>query len=184
MYYLLVISIHMFSSIIIITSLLDIIVKTKHWNYFSVNIPGLVSVLIYNNSTSPVSLVYDLSHNITSPTDLSNNFLSLNNHRILFLWTSSRNFCYSPGLILSQLQLTGSPGRQFLSLLTTPSCLQTQHVCLFFMYSPNIVFLPMSLLTEAQSLYLISSVLQALLWTCSFTSLWATTLKVIDKPNA
>jgi len=32
MYYLLATSVHMFSSIIIITSLLDIMVKTKHWN--------------------------------------------------------------------------------------------------------------------------------------------------------
>ena len=32
MYYLLVISTHVFSSIIMTTSLLDIIVKTKHWN--------------------------------------------------------------------------------------------------------------------------------------------------------
>ena len=32
MYYLLVISIHMFSSIIMTTSLPDIMVKTKHWN--------------------------------------------------------------------------------------------------------------------------------------------------------
>jgi len=32
MYYSLVISIHMSSSIIMITSLLDIMVKTKHWN--------------------------------------------------------------------------------------------------------------------------------------------------------
>jgi len=32
MYYLLVTSAHMFSSTIMITSLLDILVKTKHWN--------------------------------------------------------------------------------------------------------------------------------------------------------
>jgi len=44
------------------------------------NIPGLAFVLMYNNSASPVSLVCDLSHNITSPTDLSNNFLFLNDY--------------------------------------------------------------------------------------------------------
>ena len=49
------------------------------------DIPGLASMLIYNNSVSSVSLVYNLSHNITSSTDLSNNFLSLNDHGILFL---------------------------------------------------------------------------------------------------
>ena len=32
MYYLLVTSVHMFSSTIMITLLLDILVKTKHWN--------------------------------------------------------------------------------------------------------------------------------------------------------
>ena len=32
MYYLLVTSVHVFSSIIMITSLPDILVKTKHWN--------------------------------------------------------------------------------------------------------------------------------------------------------
>jgi len=59
------------------------------------------TVLIYNNSASPVSLAYNLSHNVTSPTDLSNNFLSLNDYGIPFLWTSSRNFCHSPDLTLS-----------------------------------------------------------------------------------
>ena len=85
MYYLLVISVHMFSSIIIITSLQDILVKTKHWNQFATNISGLAFMLIYKNSASPMSLVCNPSHNITNPTDPSNNFLSLNNHRIPFL---------------------------------------------------------------------------------------------------
>jgi len=53
---------------------------------------GPASVLMYNNSASPVSLVCNPSHNIISPTDLSNNSLSLNNHGIPFLWTSLRNF--------------------------------------------------------------------------------------------
>jgi len=57
------------------------------------NTPGLASVLMYNNSASPVSLVCNPSHNITSPIDLSNNSLFLNNYGIPFLWTSSRNFC-------------------------------------------------------------------------------------------
>ena len=47
-------------------------------------------MLIYKNSASPMSLVCNPSHNITNPTDPSNNFLSLNNHRIPFLWTSSK----------------------------------------------------------------------------------------------
>ena len=85
MYYLLVISICTFSSIIIITSLPATSVKTKHWNSFAVNISSLLSMLIYYNSTSSVSLVCDLSHNITNSTDLSNNFLFLNDYRIPFL---------------------------------------------------------------------------------------------------
>ena len=44
--------------------------------------PGPASMLMYNNSASPMSLVYDSSHNITSHTDLSNNSLFLNDHRI------------------------------------------------------------------------------------------------------
>ena len=135
MYYLLVTSAHMFSSLIMTTSLLDIIVKTKHWNQFTTNIPGPASVLMYNNSASPVSFVCDLSHNITSFTDLSNNFLFLNDHEIPFLWTSLRNFYYSLGLILSWSQLTGSSSRQSLSLPMTPSHPWTQHVCLFFIRS-------------------------------------------------
>ena len=83
-----------------IISLPDIIVKTKHWNEFTMDIPGLVSILMYNSSASPVLLVCDLSYNITSPTDLSNNFLFLNNYGIPILWTSSRNSCHPPGLIL------------------------------------------------------------------------------------
>ena len=92
MYHLLVISIYIFSSIIIIISLLDILVKTKYWNLFAMNISGPVFTLISNNSASFVLLVYKLSYNVISPTDLSNNFLFLNNYEILFLWTSLRNF--------------------------------------------------------------------------------------------
>ena len=110
-YHSLVTSVHMFSSIIMITSLLDIMVKTKYWNQFIADIPGPVSVLMYNNSTSPVSLVYDLSHNITSSTDLLNNFLFLNNHRIPFLQALLRNFYHLPGLTLSWSQSTSSPSR-------------------------------------------------------------------------
>ena len=43
--------------------------------------------MTYNNSTSSMSLVCNPSYNITSPIDLSNNFPSLNNHGIPFLWT-------------------------------------------------------------------------------------------------
>jgi len=63
--------------------------------------PGPASMLIYNNSASSVSLVYNPNYNIISPTDFSNNFSSLNDHGIPFLWTSLRNFCYSSSLILS-----------------------------------------------------------------------------------
>ena len=84
-YHLLVTFTHMFSSIIMITSLLDILVKTKHWNQSAMNTPGPVSILMYNNSASSVSLVCDLSHNVTSPMDLSNNSPSLNDYRIPFL---------------------------------------------------------------------------------------------------
>ena len=49
------------------------------------NTPGPVSILMYNNSASSVSLVCDLSHNVTSPMDLSNNSPSLNDYRIPFL---------------------------------------------------------------------------------------------------
>ena len=52
------------------------------------------------------------------------------------------------------------------------------------MCSPNIVFLSMLSPTETQSLYQTFSILQALLWTCSFTSLQVTTLKMMDKLNA
>jgi len=86
-----------------ITFLPDIIVKTKYWNQFIMDIPGSASILMYNNSASPMSLVYDLSYNIISPTDLSNNFLSPNNYGIPFLWTLSRNFHHPPGLTLSWL---------------------------------------------------------------------------------
>ena len=118
----------MFSSIIMTTSLLDIIVKIKHWNQFTTDISGPASILIYNNSTSPVSLVCNLSHNITSPIDLSKNSLSLNDYKIPFLWTSSRNFHYSLGLTLSWLQLTSLPSKQSLSLHIIPSHLFILHV--------------------------------------------------------
>jgi len=39
-------------------------------------------MLMYNNSASLVSLVCDPNYNVTSPTDLSNNFPFLNNHII------------------------------------------------------------------------------------------------------
>ena len=120
-YYLLVISAHMFFSIIMITSLPDTLVKTKHWNQFAINIPSLASVLIYNNSASPMSLVCNLSYNITSFIGLSNNFLFPNNYGIPFLWTLLRNFHYSLGLTLSWLQLTSLPSRKFLFLFMTLS---------------------------------------------------------------
>ena len=145
--------------------------------------PGPAFVMMYNNSTSLVSLVCNPSHNVTSPTDLSNNSPSLNNYGILFLWTSSRNFHHPLGLILFQLQLAGSLSRQSLSLPIISSCPQTQHVCLSFICFPNTVFLPISSPTEAQSLCQTSSNLQALLLTCSFTLLQATTLKMMDKLN-
>ena len=87
MYHLLVTSTYVFSSIIMITFLLDILVKIKYWNQSAVDTPGPASMLMYNNSTSPLSLICDLSYNVTSPTDLSNNSLFLNGYRILFLWT-------------------------------------------------------------------------------------------------
>ena len=184
MYYLLVTSAHTFSSTIMITSLPDILVKIKHWNQSATDTPGTASMLMYNNSASPVSLVYDPSHNVTSPMDSSNNSPSLNDHGIPFLWTSLRNFHYPPGLTLSWSQLTGSPSRQSSSLPMTPLHLWTQHVYLSFMCFPNTAFLPMSPLTEARSLCQNSFDLQALLSTCSFISLQVTTLKVIDKLNA
>ena len=163
MYYLQVISAHIFSSIIMIISLLDIMVKTKHQNQFVTNIPGLASILIYNNFASSVLLVCNLSHNITSSMDLSNNSQSLNNHGISFLQTSLRNSCYFLSLILFWLQSTSLPSRQFLSLPMTPSHSQTQYVYWFFMYSPNMAFLSMSPLIVAQSLCQTSSILQTLL---------------------
>ena len=183
MYHLLATSAHMFSSTIMITSLPDILVKIKHWNQSTIDTPGPAFMLMYNNSASPVSLVCNPSHNVTSPMDPSNNSPSLNDHGIPFLWTSSRNFCHPLGLTLSWSQLTGSPSIYSLFLPMTPSHLWTQHICLFFMYSPNTVFLLISSPTEAQSLCQTSSNLQALLSTCSFTLLQAITLKMMDKPN-
>ena len=121
----LVIFTHTSSSIIIITSLSDIMAKTKHWNQFAMDISSPASMLMYNNSASPISLVCDSSHNVTSPTDLSNNSLSLNDYEIPFLWTLLRNSCHSSGLTLSWSQLTGLPSKQSLFLPMTPSHLQT-----------------------------------------------------------
>ena len=88
MYYLLATFAHAFSNTIMITSLLDILVKIKHQNQSTTDTPGPASVPMYNNSVSSVSLVCDPSHSITSPMDLSNNFLFLNDHGCSFLWTS------------------------------------------------------------------------------------------------
>ena len=101
MYYPPVIFTHVFFSITIITSLLATLVKIKHWNLFTADISGLAFRLIYNNSASLVSLVCNLSYNVTSTMNLSNNSLFLNNHGILFLWTLSRNFHHSLDLTLS-----------------------------------------------------------------------------------
>ena len=184
MYHLLVISAYIFSSIIMITFLSDILVKTKHWNQSVADTSVLASILIYNNSASSVSLVCDPSHNVTSLMDLLNNFLFLNNHGIPFLQTLSRNFCHPLDLILSWSQSTSSPSRQSLFLPMTPSCLQTQHVYLSFICFPNTVFLPMPPLTEAQSLCQTSFDLEALLSTCGFTSLQVITPKVMNQLNA
>ena len=150
-YHLLVISVHVFSSIIMIIFQLATLVRTKLQNQFAADISGPVSALIYNNSASSMSLIYNLSYNVTSLTDLSNNSLFLNNHRIPFLQTLLRNFYYSLSLILFQLLLTSSLNRQSLFLPMISLCLQTQYVCLFFIYSSNIVFLSMSPLTEVWS---------------------------------
>ena len=85
MYHPIVISVYASSSIIMITFLLDIMIKTKYWNQFAMDIPGPAPILIYNKSVGLVLLVYDLSHNITSPMDLSQNSLSLNDYGIPFL---------------------------------------------------------------------------------------------------
>jgi len=47
------------------------------------------------------SCVCNPCYNVTSPIDLSNNFLSLNDYGILFSWTLLRNFCHPPSLTLS-----------------------------------------------------------------------------------
>ena len=113
----------MFSSIIMIIFLLATSVKIKHQNSFTMDISGLASILIQNNSASLVLLVCDLNHNITSLTDLSRNFLFPIDYRIPFLWTLSRNSYHPLDLTLSWSLLTGLPSRQFLFLSTTPSCL-------------------------------------------------------------
>ena len=128
MYYLLVISAHIFSSIIMITFLLDTSVKTKHQNLFATDISGLTSMLIYNNFTSSVSLVYNLSYNVTSPMGLLNNFLSPNNYGIPFPQTSLRNSYYSLVLILFWSQSTGLLSRQSLFLHIKPLCLFILHI--------------------------------------------------------
>ena len=84
-YHLLVISAYMFSSIIMITFLLATLVRTKHQNLFTTDIPGPVSMLVYNNSTSPTLFICDLNYNVTSLMDLLSNFLFLNNYVTLFL---------------------------------------------------------------------------------------------------
>ena len=83
MYHLLVIFIHAFSSIIMITFLLATSVRTKCWNLFAMDIPTLVSILMYNNFTSSILLVCNLNYNITSLIDLSRNSIFLNDHGIL-----------------------------------------------------------------------------------------------------
>ena len=63
----------------------DIMVKTKHWNKFTIDIPNPASVLMYNNFANPVLLICDPSYNVISPMDFLNNFLFPNDYRILFL---------------------------------------------------------------------------------------------------
>ena len=84
-YYLLVNSTYIFSSIIMIIFLLATSVRTKHWNLFTMSISGPASILMYNNLTSPVSLVCNISYNVISLMDFSNNSLYPNNHRIPFI---------------------------------------------------------------------------------------------------
>ena len=67
--------------------------------------PGLASMLMYNNSTSPVSLVCDPSHNITYSMDLLNNSPSLNDHRIPCLFGDRKLFKRSIGLMTLWLEL-------------------------------------------------------------------------------
>ena len=69
-YYLLIIFTHEFSNMITIIFLLATLVRIKYWNLFVIAIPSLVSILIYNNSASLVSLVYNSNLNVTSPIDL------------------------------------------------------------------------------------------------------------------
>ena len=139
---------------------------------------------MYNNSVSSMSLVCDLSHNITSSMVFSNNSLSPNDYETPFLWTLLRNFYHPLCLTLSWSQLTGLPSRQSLFLPMTPLHPQTQHIYSCSIYFPNTVFLLVSPLTEVWSLcQTSSSILQTLLQTCSFTSLQVTIPKVMDKPN-
>ena len=56
--------------------MLAILVRTKYWNLFTMYIFGLIFILIYNNSASLISLVYNLNHNITSLIDLSSDSYS------------------------------------------------------------------------------------------------------------
>ena len=76
--------------------------QNKTLNLFAMDIPSLVSVLMYNNSTSSILLVCNLNYNITSI-----NFIE--------------KLLYPPDLILSWSLSTGLPSRWFLSLPTTPS---------------------------------------------------------------
>ena len=66
----------------------------------------------------------------------------------------------------------------------TPLRPWTQHICLFFMCSPNMAFLSMSSPIEAWSLCQTSFNLQILLLIYGFTSLQVITPKMIDKLNA
>ena len=101
-------TIYIFFSIIMIIFFLATLIRTKHWNQFTIAIPGLVSILIYNSSASSILLVYNSNSSVTSLIDLSSNFPSSNSYRILFLWTSSKKLPLSSGfdtilIIINQL---------------------------------------------------------------------------------
>ena len=101
-------TIYIFFSIIMIIFFLATLIRTKHWNQFTIAIPGPVSMLIYNNFASPILLVYNPNSSVTSLMDLSSNFPSSNSYRILFLWTSSKKLPLSSGfdtilIIINQL---------------------------------------------------------------------------------
>jgi len=77
------------SSIIITTSLLVILDKTKHWNSFTTDICGQISSPIFRSSTSPVLSVCNPNHSTTSSIDSSSSFPFINDYRILFLLENS-----------------------------------------------------------------------------------------------